>query len=116
MSTQSLDRLVKSHTIASLVVVGIYLLLNVYIPMLLEPITDMDPTLMRMALNIVSYMILIWYLKRMDAKYINSYNRSLEQKALLLGDDFKNMNITSEESYKIMKQLVEKYESDHHGA
>ena len=116
MSTQSLDRQVKLHRIASLVVVGIYLLLNIFIPMLLEPISDMDPTLMRMALNIVSYMILGWYLRRMDTKYINSYNRSLEQKALLFGDDFKNMNITSEESYKIMKQLVEKYESDHHGA
>lgn len=116
MSTQSLDRLVKLHTIASLVVVGIYLLLNIFIPMLLEPISDVNPTLMRMALNIVSYMILIWYLKRMDSNYINSYNRSLEQKALLLGDDFKNMNITSEESYEIMKHLVEKYENDHHGA
>lgn len=116
MSTQSLDRQVKLHRIASLVVVGIYLLLSIFIPMLLEPITDMDPTLMRMSFNIVSYMILNWYLRRMDTNYINSYNRSLEQKALLLGDDFKNMNITSEESYKIMKQLVEKYENDHHGA
>ena len=61
-------------------------------------------------------MILIWFLKRMDSKYIDSYNRSLEQKALLFGDDFKNANITSEESYKMMKHLVEKYESDHHGA
>jgi len=116
MSTQSLDRQVKLHRIATLVVVGVYLLLTVFIPMLLEPITDANPTLMRMALNIVSYMILNWYLRRMDSNYIASYNRSLEQKALLLGDDFKNMNITSEESYKIMKQLVEKYESDHHGA
>lgn len=116
MSTQSLDRIVKLHRIASLVVVGVYLLLDVYIPMLLEPISDVDPTTIRMAFNLVSYMILIWYLKRMDAKYINSYNRSLEQKALLLGDDFKNMNITSEESYEIMKHLVEKYENDNHGA
>ena len=108
--TISMDKQVRIHRYACLTVVGISIVISIIIPLLFESL------FLVCMIELLVFLCSSKYIKKLDEIFLQKYNDFLEQQALSLDKDFRRMKITSEFSYSIMKQLVQQYEQNNHGA